>query len=88
MKLLVKSIVLVAVTLLLASANAFATDRALPAELIIAAIQIAVIDQPGLVREVEVEKRQGRLIVVVEMVGVDGRRSKVRIEPERYTRVR
>lgn len=83
-----KSVVLAAALLLLASGSALARDEALPAAQVIAAIQLAVAEAPGLVKDVEVDREHGKLIVKVEIVDVDGRKIKVRVDPESNTRVR
>lgn len=87
MGLLGRSAVIAAMVLLLGAGSAAAVDEALPAEQVIAAIQTAVASTPGLVKEVEVEREGGRLIVEVEIVNTDGRKSKVKIDPERNERL-
>jgi uncharacterized membrane protein YkoI len=87
MRLMGKAAVVAAMVLFLWGGSAAAVDEALPAEQVIAAIQKAVASNPGLVKEVEVEREEGRLIVEVEIVGTDGRKSKVKIDPERNERL-
>lgn len=88
MQIVIKSTLLVAAALFLSFGVAFADDdKALPAESVISAIQAAVAAQPGLVKEVEVERERGRLVVEVEIV-TDGRKTKVKIDPETHERIR
>jgi hypothetical protein len=69
------------------SGAALANDKALPAEKVIAAIQKAVATNPGLIREVEVEREGGRLVVEVEMIR-DGIESEIKIDPEKMEVIR
>lgn len=82
-----RSAVLTAGALLFVSVSAFANDEALPADRVVAAIQTAVASNPGLVKDVEVEREKGKLFVDVEIIGEDGRKAKVRIDPEKNERV-
>ncbi len=88
MRTVTRSILLTVAALLLSSAAALATDEALPAEQVIAAIQAAVAAQPGLVKEVEVDREGGRLIVKVDILTNKGQEVEVRIDPERNERIR
>lgn len=74
---------LLATAFLLASAvPAFAADRGLPADQLIAAIQAAVAAHPGQVKEVEVdEKRNNKVTVKVEIVAADGKEHEIRVDP-------
>jgi hypothetical protein len=66
---------------LVLASPAFADDKGLPAEQVIAAIQAAVAAQPGQVKDVEVKDRRNQAsIVEVEIVAADGRTHKVRID--------
>lgn len=82
MRTMTKPAMLAAIALLLAFGNVFANDHGLPAERVIAAIQTAVAASPGLVREVEVDRRGGRLIVEVEIINADGKKTEVKVDPE------
>ena len=57
-------------------------DRGLPAEQVIAAIQAAVAERPGQVKEVEVDDHRGKTTVKVEIVGADGKEHKVRVDAQ------
>jgi hypothetical protein len=85
MKTMIVSALFAATALLFSFGNAYATDEALPAAVVIAAIQAAVADHPGLVKEVEVERECGRLIVAVEIIDANGKRGKVKIDPQRMS---
>lgn len=61
--------------------NAFAGDEALPANQVISAIQAAVAANPGNIHEVEVEQKQGQLIVEVKIITTDGKKVKVKVDP-------
>jgi hypothetical protein len=69
--------------LLLSFGSAFANDRGLPADRVIAAIQTAVAAHPGLIQEVEVDREGGRLIVEVQIISADGRQIEVKVDPEK-----
>jgi hypothetical protein len=75
--------VFAATALLLAFGPACANDRGLPADRVIAAIQTAVAAHPGFINEVEVEREGGRLIVEVEIISADGKKTKVKVDPEK-----
>lgn len=61
---------------------AFAADKGLPADQLIAAIQAAVAAHPGQVKEVEVDEKRGNKVEVkVEIVSADGKDHEVRIDP-------
>lgn len=65
-----------------AAAPAFAADKSLPADQVIAAIQAAVAAQPGQVKDVEVDQKRNQAVTVkVEIVAADGREHEVRIDP-------
>jgi hypothetical protein len=83
MKSITKPAVFAATTLLLLFGSAFANERGLPADRVIAAIQTAVAAQPGLIQEVEVDREGGRLIVEVQIISTDGRRIEVKVDPEK-----
>lgn len=66
---------------LFAAAPAFAADKGLPADQVIAAIQAAVAAQPGQVKEVDVDEKRNGVTVKVEIVATDGKEHEVRIDP-------
>jgi len=88
MKSLFKLSVATVIVLLFSFGNAFATEEGLPAEVIIASIQAAVADTPGLIKDVEVEKEGGKLLVEVKIIDDKGTKTKVKIDPETKTRIR
>jgi len=67
----------------LLAAPAFAdTDKGLPAEQVIAAIQQAVAAQPGMIKDVEVNDRRNQsTIVEVEIVAADGGKHEIKVDP-------
>ncbi len=70
------------VLLALASPVAKAADNErLPSEKVIAAIQAAVSAHPGEIKEVEVDEKRGRLLVEVTIIGADGVKKEVQIDP-------
>jgi len=77
-----KIVAVVASALVFSFGSAFAADEVLPADRVIAAIQIAVAANPGLIKEVDIDRERGRLTVEVEIIGADGRKTEVRIDPE------
>jgi uncharacterized membrane protein YkoI len=81
MKRMPKALVLSAIVLVVSFGSAHANDEALPADQVIAAIQSAVAASPGLIKEVEVEREGGRLVVQVELIGADGRETKFKVDP-------
>jgi hypothetical protein len=83
MKSIPKPAVFAATMLLLAFGSTFADDRGLPADRVIAAIQTAVAAHPGLVKEVEIDREGGRLIVEVQIISADGRHIEVKVDPEK-----
>lgn len=83
MKTIFRSALLTAIALFFLFGNASATDEALPANTVIAAIQAAVASNPGLVKEVEVEREGGQLFVEVEIITANGRQTKVKVDAER-----
>lgn len=57
------------------------SDKGLPADQIIAAIQAAVAAQPGQIKDVEVKDRRNQAAVVeVEIVAADGKKHEVKID--------
>lgn len=64
------------------AAPAFAdTDKGLPADQVIAAIQQAVASQPGTIKDVEVKDRRNQAsIVEVEIVAADGKKHEVKVD--------
>lgn len=64
------------------SVPAFAdSDKGLPADQVIAAIQAAVAAQPGQVKDVEINDRRNQSSVVeVEIVAADGKKHEVKID--------
>jgi uncharacterized membrane protein YkoI len=64
------------------------SDRGLPADRVIAAIRTAVAAHPGDVREVEVEREEGRLVVDVRIVEASGGERSVRVDADRNEIVR
>lgn len=87
MGLMPRSAIFATMVLLLGVGSAVAQDKALPPEQVIAAIQTAVASNPGLIKEVEVEREGGRLIVEVEIVTTDGRKTEIKVDPERNERL-
>jgi uncharacterized membrane protein YkoI len=74
---------------LVAGGQAYADDdRGLPPDQVIAAIKTAVAAQPGDVKDVEVEHEGGRTLVDVKIVGKDGKKTEVRVDPQRNEVVR
>jgi uncharacterized membrane protein YkoI len=57
-------------------------DKVLPAQQVIAAIQAATAAAPGQVREVEVEREGGKLVVEVTVIGADGSKKELKIDPQ------
>lgn len=88
MTFLIKSSVVAVIILLFSAGSGFAKDEALPAEVIISSIQAAIADTPGLIKDVEVERENGKLLVEVKIIDDKGTRTKVKIDPETNTRVR
>lgn len=72
-------------TILFPFNNALAGDEGLPADQVISAIQTAVAAHPGNIHEAEVEKEQGNLIVEVKIIDADGKKIKVKVNPEKNT---
>ena len=66
----------------LLAAPAFAdTDKGLPADQLIAAIQQAVAAQPGMIKDVEVNDRRNQTpLVEVEIVAADGKKHEIKID--------
>lgn len=64
------------------SLPAFAdSDKGLPADQVIAAIQAAVAAQPGQVKDVEVKDRRNQAsLVEVEIVAADGKKHEVKVD--------
>lgn len=88
MKRMTKPAVLAATALLLLFSSAFANDEGLPADRVIAAIQTAVAANPGLIKDVEVEREDGRLLVEVEIISADGKKTEVKVDPEKNEVIR
>lgn len=88
MNFLIKSSVVAVIALLFSVGSVFAADEGLPAEVIISSIQAAVADTPGLVKDVEIEREAGKLIVEVKIIDDKGTKTKVKIDPETKTRIR
>jgi uncharacterized membrane protein YkoI len=59
---------------------AWADDKALPADQVVAAIQAAVAAYPGRVKDVEVKEENWRLIVEVEIVGEGNRKREIKVD--------
>jgi uncharacterized membrane protein YkoI len=70
------------------AAPAFAEDKVLPAQQVIAAIQTATAAAPGQIHEVEVERKNGRLLVEVTVVGSDGKKREILVDPQNNQVVR
>lgn len=77
-----------ATTLLFSINSAFAGDEGLPASQVIAAINTAVAATPGLIHEVEVEQKLGKMIVEVKIIDAKGQKVKVKVDPEKNTVIR
>lgn len=65
--------------------HAFASNEALPASQVIAAIQTAVAAYPGNIKEAEVERKQGNLIVEIKIIDTNGQKIKVKVDPTNNT---
>jgi uncharacterized membrane protein YkoI len=63
-------------------------EKALPAEQVIAAIRTAVTAHPGQIKEVEVECKDDRMVVEVEIVDADGKKWEVFVDPEKNEVIR
>lgn len=73
-----------AIASILLSASAFANATAkLPAEKVIAAIQLAVAKYPGQVKEVEVDEEFGRMIVDVKIESDKGMDETVKVNVDK-----
>ena len=83
MKIVTSLAVFAVIAMLLSFGSAVANDEGLSADRVIAAIQTAVAAHPGLIKEVEVEREGGRLIVEVEIIKADGRKIEVKVDPEK-----
>jgi len=70
-----------AAVFLVLAAPARAEDEALPADQVIASINAAIASYPGRIKEVEVKRRGGRLLVEVEVVGEGNRKREIRVDP-------
>lgn len=77
-----------AIMLLFSFNNAFADSEGLPADRVIAAIQTAVAANPGLIHEVEVEQKLGKLIIEVKVIDAKGQKIKVKVDPEKNEVIR
>lgn len=83
MKTVTASMALSASVLLATSLSTFAADdKQLPAQQVIAAIQSAVKHTPGQVKEIEVDKKDGKVVIEVTVVGADGRDKEIVVNPE------
>jgi hypothetical protein len=79
----VPTLAVVATTVLLLSfGSVVAKDEGLPADRVIAAIQTAVAANPGHITEVDVEREGGRLIVEIEILSTDGKKTKLKVDPD------
>lgn len=74
-----------ATTLLFSVDSVFAGNEGLSADRVIAAINTAIATTPGLIHEVEVEQKAGKVIIEVEIIDAKGQKIKVRIDPEKNT---
>jgi uncharacterized membrane protein YkoI len=74
--------VVIAAGLLLSFGSAVAKDEGLPADRVIAAIQTAIAAHPGHITEVDVEREGGRLIVEIEILSTDGKKTTLKVDPE------
>lgn len=72
-----------AIMLLFSFNSAFADNEGLPADRVITAIQTAVAENPGLIHEVEVDQELGKLVVEVKIIDAKGKKTKVKIDPEK-----
>jgi hypothetical protein len=88
MKIVTNFAVFAVIALLLACGSAIANEEGLAADRVIAAIQTAVAAQPGLIKEVEVQREGGRLIVEVEIISADGKKTEVKVDPEKNAVIR
>ena len=89
MKIVTNLAVFTAIAMSLSFGSAIANDdEGLPAERVIAAIQTAVAAHPGRITELEVEREDGRFIVEVEIISADGRRTEVKVDPEKNEAMR
>jgi len=61
---------------------AWADDKALPADQVVAAINAAVASYPGRVKEVEVKEENRRLIVEVEIIGEGNRKREIKVDSQ------
>ena len=68
--------------------SAFDGSEGLPSDQVISAIQAAVAANPGNIHEVEVEQKQGKLIVEVKIIDAQGQKTKVKIDPEKNEVIR
>lgn len=85
MRRIFRSIIFAIIVMLLSLGSVSADVRALPADKVIAAIQTAVAAYPGLIKEVEVEQKHGRLMVEVKIIRPDGARIEIKVDPETNT---
>lgn len=75
--------VFTATILFLSINSAFADNEGLPAEHVITSIQTAIAANPGLIHEIEVEQKLGKLIVEIEIIDAKGQKAKVKIDPDK-----
>jgi uncharacterized membrane protein YkoI len=57
-------------------------DKGLPADQVMAAVQVALATQPGNVKEVEVDDERNRTVVKVEVVAPDGRKHELKVDAQ------
>lgn len=88
MKKIGSTTVFTAIMLLFSFNNAFADSEGLPADRVITAIQTAIAANPGLIHEVEVEQKFGKLIVEVKVIDAKGQKIKVKVDPEKNEVIR
>ena len=72
----------VALLFLISPLSHAADEKGRPAQLVIAAIQTAIASTPGQVKEVEVDDKNGRVVVEVTIVGSNGREKEIVVNPE------
>lgn len=85
MKKITGAAILITTAVFFSFSNAFAGDEGLPADQVISAIRAAVAANPGNIHEVEVEQKQGKLIVEVKIIDANGKKAKVKIDSEKNT---
>lgn len=68
--------------------SAFAGSEGLPADRVISAIQTATATNPGLIHEVEVEEKHGKLIIEIKIIDAKGQKIKMSVDPEKNEVIR